>query len=319
MTRKTVCILGGGGFVGSQICSLLAKSGYKTRVLTRRLSHCQHLAVLPETELIECDVHNQEQLNLHLAGADVAINLVGILNEREHNGDGFRRAHIDLARKVLNACHHNQVSRLLHMSALNADASQGSSRYLRTKGEAENLVHSYAGTMKVTSFRPSVIFGEDDSFFNRFADLLKLVPLAFPLACPNARFSPVYVKDVAHCFVASINNPNTYDQRYDLCGPETYTLKELVQYTASQLGLRRWIIPLPDFVAQLQALMLEFFPGKPFSIDNYYSLQVDSVCKGDQKPPCELTHSPDSILPWSLGRHSIQQRADRYRKSSRRS
>ncbi len=318
MTNKTVCILGGGGFVGSHICSLLAQSGYNTRVLTRRISHCQQLAVLPGLQLVECDVHNQEQLNEQLANVDVVINLIGILNEREHNGDGFRRAHVELARKVINACHHNQVGRLLHMSALNADASQGSSRYLRTKGEAENLVHSYAGNIKVTSFRPSVIFGEDDSFFNRFAGLLKLMPLAFPLACADAKFSPVYVKDVARCFVESINKPQTHDQRYDLCGPQTYTLKELVSYTSQQLGLRRWIIPLPDFIAQVQALVLEFFPGKPFSIDNYYSLQIDSVCNSELTPPCEMKHTPESVVPWFLGERSWQQCADRYRKVSRR-
>lgn len=318
MKNKTVCILGGSGFVGRHICSQLAQQDYHIRVLSRRRDHCQPLAVLPDIEIIECDTHNQNELDKHFEQVDTVINLVGILNERQHNGDGFRRAHVELTRKVLNACHHNKVRRLLHMSALNADASQGSSHYLRTKGEAENLVHSFAGEIQVTSFRPSVIFGEDDSFFNRFAALLKLSPFIFPLACPQARFSPVYVKDVAHCFVASINDPSTYDQRYDLCGPETYTLKQLVQYTSQQLGMHHWVISLPDFIAQLQAIALEYFPGKPFSIDNYHSLEVDSVCKDANKPHWPLTHAPSSIIPWYLGKQGKLQTDDVYRKKARR-
>ncbi len=320
MTRKTVCILGGSGFVGSQICSLLAQQGYQIKVLTRRKSRCESVAVLPNTEIIETNIHEQSQLDAQLANTDVVINLVGILNEREHNGDGFRQAHVELTRKVLNACHHNKINRLLHMSALNADSTQGTSHYLRSKGEAENLVHSFSGNTQVTSFRPSVIFGADDSFFNRFAGLLKLSPLIFPLACAGAKFAPVYVGDVANCFVSAINNPETYGKRYDLCGPDTYTLKELVQFTSKQLGQKHWIIALPDFIAQLQAIILEYFPGKPFSIDNYHSLELDSICNENSvKPPCELLHTPETIVPWYLGNKSQQYRDDQFRRCSRRS
>lgn len=318
MTYKTVCILGGSGFVGRHICSLLAENGYHIKVLTRRKDHCQQLSVLPSIEIAEGDIHNQTYLDQALTNMDVVINLVGILNEREHNGDGFRRAHIDLTRKVLNACHHNKVPRLLHMSALNADASQGPSHYLRSKGEAENLVHSFAGNINVTSFRPSVIFGPDDSFFNRFAGILKLTPWFFPLACAHARFSPVYVNDVASCFVDAINDHQTYDQRYDLCGPETFTLQELVSYTSQQIGRKHIIIPLPDFISQLQAMFLEYVPGKPFSIDNYHSLQVDSICKETENSYCNSQLSPRSIVPWYLGLQTKQKRADDFRQRSRR-
>ncbi len=318
MIKKTVCVLGGSGFVGRHICSQLVRAGYRVRVLSRRRDHCQHLSVLPELEIIETNVHDQHQLDQQFQNVDVVINLVGILNERGHSGDGFRTAHVDLTRKVLNACHHNKVGRLLHMSALNADASQGPSHYLRTKGEAENLVHSFAGKIHVTSFRPSVIFGPDDSFFNRFAGLLKLTPGIFPLACANARFAPVYVGDVARCFVNAIERTDTYDQRYDLCGPEEFTLKQLVSLTSQQLGRKHWIVALPDLLSKLQAIALEFVPGKPFSLDNYHSLQVDSICKGKTSAPCKLEHSPHSVVPWFLGESSWQKRADNFRQQSRR-
>ena len=319
MTRKTVCVLGGSGFVGRHICSLLAQQDYQIKVLTRRKVNCAAIAILPNTQIIEANIHDQSQLDAQLADVDVVINLIGILNEREHNGDGFRQAHVETTRKILNACHHNKIGRLLHMSALNADSSQGTSHYLRSKGEAENLVHSFSGNTHVTSFRPSVIFGADDSFFNRFAGLLKITPLAFPLACAGARFAPVYVADVANCFVNAINNPQTYDKRYDLCGPDIYTLKELVSFTSQQLGRKHWVIALPDFIAQLQAIVLEYFPGKPFSIDNYHSLEVDSICnENSEKPPCELLHSPTSVVPWFLGQQSQQCRDDQFRRTSRR-
>src|SRR5690606_4508306 len=128
---------------------------------------------------------------------------------------------------------------------------------------------------KVTSFRPSVIFGPGDSFFNRFARLLKRVPLVFPLACPNARFAPVYVGDVAEAFARALKDPQLYGRRLALCGPREYTLQQLVAYTAECLGLRRLILPLPDFLSRIQAAIFDFVPGKPFSTDNYRSTLVD--------------------------------------------
>ena len=316
MSHTTVCILGGSGFVGTHIASQLIANDYHVRILTRRKSHCMDLSVLPNLTITETDIHDQNQLNNATTGVDVVINLVGILNEKQHNGDGFRRAHVELARKILNACHQNKIPRLLQMSALNADASQGTSHYLRTKGEAENLMHAFAGEINVTSFRPSVIFGEDDSFFNRFAGILKITPLIFPLACAQARFSPIHVEEVAQFFVDAIKNKATYDQRIDICGPETFTLKELVSFTSQQLNRKHWIVSLPDTLSQLQAIILEYVPGKPFSIDNYDSLQIDSVCKEEQM--YTGTHSLKTIVPTYIGNKNQFYRDDQCRQQSRR-
>ena len=152
------------------------------------------------------------------SGNDAVIHLVGILNEKGRDGRGFRAVHVELPRKVVQACRETGVRRILHMSALHA--AQGPSHYLRTKGEGEDLVHAAAAEgLRVTSFRPSVIFGPRDSFINRFAGLLRFAPFFFPLACPDARFAPVYVGDVARAFALTLEDPRSFGRRYDLCGP----------------------------------------------------------------------------------------------------
>ncbi len=281
MIIRQICILGGTGFVGRTLANRLTQKGIKLRILTRnREYHKENLILLPTVDLIETDIHEPEALRAQFAGCDAVINLVGILNERGRDGSGFHRAHVELAEKVIDACLKNRVKRLQHMSALNADPDKGTSYYLKSKGEAENLVHQ-AGQegLYVSSYRPSVIFGPDDSFFNRFARLLKMTPLVFPLACPKSRFAPVYVGNVADAFVKTLTDPKSYGQRYNLCGPEIYTLQELVSYTSECLGIKRFIIPLGDLVSRIQAALFDFVPGKPFSTDNYLSAQLDSVCE----------------------------------------
>jgi NADH dehydrogenase len=280
MTCESVCILGGSGFVGMRLANRLAAGGRRIRVLTRRRERHRQLLVIPTLECLEADVHDAQALEAALRGCDAAVNLVGILNERRDDGAGFRRVHVDLTAKVLGACRRAGVTRLLHMSALNADR-QAPSHYLRSKGEAEQQVLEADGTgLRCTVFRPSVIFGPGDGFFNRFASLLRLTPLVFPLACARSRFAPVFVGDVAEAFARALDDPATFGRRYELCGPEVFTLEDIVRYTAGLLGLRRAVLPLPDVLARAQARLLEFVPGKPFSRDNYRSLQVDSVCSG---------------------------------------
>src|SRR5690606_11318174 len=152
---------------------------------------------------------------------DEVINLVGILNERGRDGSGFKRVHVDLVAKLLRACHDTGVTRLLHMSALKANADRGPSHYLRTKGQAEQLIRNEARAGRVTIFRLSVIFGPEASFTNRFAKLLKRLPI-LPLACADARMTPVYVNDVARAFMAALDDSRTFGRTYELCGPEIY-------------------------------------------------------------------------------------------------
>jgi NADH dehydrogenase len=314
MKHKSICILGGSGFVGKQIASRLVSRDSRVRVLTRNRNNHRDLLVLPNLELIEADVFDIRQLKEHIKGADAVINLIGILNEKQHNGDGFRKVHVELPKNLLSASLDLRIPRILHMSALNADANLGTSFYLRTKGEGENALHTFsADRLAVTSFRPSVIFGPGDSFLNRFADLLKSMPYFFPLACPQSRFAPVYVGDVADRFVRALSDKSTFGKRYDLCGPEVYSLKELVEYTARILGLRRRVMPLPDWISKMQAYALEWFPGKPFSIDNYNSLKLDSVCEQTNHEPTSL----DMVVPAYLGTANREATYDGLRKQAR--
>jgi uncharacterized protein YbjT (DUF2867 family) len=277
MSVQNVCLLGGSGFVGHYLAEALTKRGIQLRVLTRRPDRARDLLVLPSTEVEQADVHDPTQLVHHFRGMDAVINLVAVLHDGPAN-DSFRAAHVELARKVVDGCAQAGVRRLLHMSALNADA-HGPSAYLRSKGEAEAVVRDLAGTHSIaaTIFRPSVIFGPGDRFLNRFAQLIKLSPL-IPLACPNARFQPIFVEDVARAFAHCLDDRASFGQAYDLCGPKTYTLQELMRLVASVTGLVRAIVPLGPKLSLLQARILELMPGKLLTRDNLLSMQVDSVC-----------------------------------------
>jgi NADH dehydrogenase len=315
MRKIDICILGGTGFVGSHIAIRLAKCGYRIKILSRHRERHRPLLVIPGIELIEADIFDQNQLLAHFNNCHAVINLVGILNEKGHRGDGFHKMHVGLVQQVLDACLNKKVSRLLHMSALNADAAEGPSFYLRSKGEAENILFaSNSDKIAITSFRPSIIFGPDDSFFNRFASLLKLSPLFFPLACPDARFAPVYVGDVANRFVSALTDRSSNGRSYNLCGPREYTLAELVRYTARLLGMSKPVIGLPGSISKLEASIFEWLPGKPFSIDNYNSLKIDSVCPSGSREPTSI----ESIVPGYISSQNRQHEYDSYRKIARR-
>ncbi|MES9984172.1 MAG: complex I NDUFA9 subunit family protein [Candidatus Thiodiazotropha sp. 6PLUC6] len=308
-----ICILGGTGFVGQWLVATLSKRGYPCRLLCRHPHRHAGLKVHPNIELVKASQFDSPTLQKHFSGCQTIINLIGVLNESSKLT--FRSIHIDLVDHVVEAAIKSGATRLLHMSALHADAGKGSSEYLRSKGEGENRAHTHGSSaLKVTSFRPSVIFGPDDSFFNRFAALLRLSPWIFPLASPHSRFAPVYVGDVAEAFTRTIENPDTTGAHYDLCGPEVYTLKELVEYTANQLGLRRIVLPLNPTLSQLQAIVLGKLPGKPFTMDNYQSLQTDSICS--RNGLIELGVAPQSIqsqVPCYLAKQGYRSRFNRYR------
>lgn len=274
---RSVCVLGGTGFVGRTLVNRLVRAGYRVVVPTRRRQRHRDMLVFPGVELIGTDVHDERALAAVLQGTDAVINLIGILNERGRDGSGFKQAHVDLVAKLLAACQETGVTRLLHMSALKAHAERAPSHYLRTKGQAEQLIRNQAGEIRFTIFKPSVIFGPNDSFTNRFARLLKLMPV-LPLACAESRMSPAYVDDVAQAFMAALEDSHTFGRTYELCGPDIYTLEEVVRFVRQQLGLKRLIVPLPRPLGRMQAWAGELLPGKPFSLDNFASLGVAGVC-----------------------------------------
>jgi NADH dehydrogenase len=273
--QLTVCLLGGTGFVGTELATRLAMEGHWVRIPTRQSNNHGGLRVLDTVRLIPADVHDPTTLARLFSGVDVIVNLIGILNE--HGRATFRSVHVELAEKVVAAARTTRVKRLLHMSSLGAEPNTAPSNYLRSKGAAEARVRA-ASWLGWTLFRPSVIFGPEDSLTNRFAQLLRVSGGFLPLARADARFAPIGVQDVVEAFYQALTDRMTMGQTYELCGPQVVTLRELVRLTARLAGLPCRIVPLPDFIARLQGLVMGALPGKPFSLDNYRSLTVDSVC-----------------------------------------
>ena len=224
----------------------------------------------------------------------LVINLIGILNERGRDGSGFVRAHVTAVEALLAGCRQAGVKKFIQVSSLQASA-EGPSHYLRSRGQAENLVRQ-SQDLAWTIIQPSVIFGPGDSFLNRFASLLRLTPWVFPLACPDARFAPVHVDDVVAVLIRAATDPETDGRCFELGGPQEYRLEELVRSVAEELGLSRRILRLKYPLAWIQASVLEFFPGKPLSRDNLRSLSVDSV-------PVQNGFKALGIDPRSLAAH----------------
>lgn len=272
MTPLNIVVLGGTGFIGRHLVARLASEGHRITVLSRNLGPHPDRLLPPGVALREVDVYDPDALRACFTGAHVVVNLVGILNEKGDSGRGFRRAHVELTKLVIAAMQLAGVRRLLQMSSLNA--GRGRSHYLKSRGEAEAAVK--ASGLDWTIFEPSVVFGAGDGLFCRFAALLRIAPV-LPLARAKARFAPVYVGDVVEAMVRCLKERKSRGEVYELYGPDVFTLGEIVRMTARQLGLRRVVLPLPDALGRLQALACDFVPGKPFSSDNFRSLQTDSV------------------------------------------
>jgi NADH dehydrogenase len=304
-------VLGGSGFVGRHLVARLAAAGRRVIVPTRQRERAKHLILLPTVDVVEADVHDEAVLVRLARRASVVVNLVGILNE-PRRGE-FDRVHVELAWKLVAACGTAGVSRLLHMSALNADP-KGPSRYLRTKGEAETIVAN--SDLAWTIFRPSVIFGREDSFLNLFARLERMMPV-LPLGCPGARFQPVFVGDVARAFEAMSDDESTHRQRYSLCGPKIYTLRELVAYVGELTGYKRPILPLGRGLSQLQAWVLEWLPGPLMSRDNLASMERDNICDGSMPANSGLPRTAlEAVAPAYLAPAAIKSRYDEFRSQS---
>jgi NADH dehydrogenase len=276
---SNVLLIGGSGFVGRQVASKLVAAGHKVVLPTRRSSYAKDLWVLPSVQVIEANVHDPVVLDDLCQGIGkdgIVINLVGVLHDKHGTpyGPGFEKNHVELPRKIITAMTSNHLQRYIHMSALGADVA-GCSMYQRSKGAGEALVKN--SSLSWTIFRPSVIFGEDDSFINLFGTLQKFAPV-MPLAGSKAKFQPVYVGDVAEAFVRSINMTQTIGRTYDLVGSKVYTLAELVKFAGEKVNKSSWIVPIPRVLGYLQALMLELMPGPTLmSRDNLASMQQDNV------------------------------------------
>ena len=289
MAAQQLVILGGTGFVGSHLVPRLAADGHRIVLLSRNREQRRALGVLPGVSVRSADVYDDDALRRQFAGADAVVNLIGILNASGKHT--FRRAHVELTRRLIAACEATGVRRLHQMSALKA--GQGLSQYLKTRGEAEALVR--ASSLDWTIYQPSVIFGAGDGLVGRFATLLRRLPV-LPLARAGARMAPTHVGDVAEAIARCVGREGTARRSYELYGPEVLTLGEIVHRIRDAAGLRTPIIALPDSLGRLQAQFAELLPGKPFSLDNFRSLRTDSVGKIDGYAALGIV--PQPFTPW---------------------
>ena len=295
MNPKRVVIVGGSGFIGSAIANRLCKEGVKVLIPTRRRSRAGHVLLLPNVEVVEGNVHDVALLARLFEGADAVVNTVGVLHSRPGRpfGPDFARAHVELPQSLISACREHGVKRVLHMSALGAHP-HGPSEYLRSKGIGEGVVLA-AEDVVATVFRPSVIFGPEDSFLNLFATLAKFSP-ALILICPEARFQPVYVGDVVRAFVAALDDRDPAGMRHDLCGPRVYTMRELAKYVCDVTGRRRLFFDMPDWLARLEARLWELTPFPVFTRDNLASMTQPST-SDEAMPYGILPVSMESMAP----------------------
>lgn len=293
--KRTLVVLGGSGFVGRALVARLLARGERVRVASR--SAGTRARIPAGADILVGDVFDAAFLRGAFAGADAAINLVGILNEHGDDGSGFRKVYVELAEAMLSAMQDTGVRRLLQMSALHA--GDGESHYLKARGEAEARVR--ASEVDWTLLRPSVIAGPGDGLFCRFAQLLRFTP-GLPLGGADARFQPVWIGDVVDAFVRALDDDATIGKSYDLVGPEVMTLGGIVKLTAETKGWTRFVLPLPAALGRVQAEVGEHLPGKPISRDNWRSLQRDSTSDDNGLP--KLGIAPTDVrekLPEILG------------------
>jgi uncharacterized protein YbjT (DUF2867 family) len=303
-----ICVLGGSGFVGTELVKQLVYAGHWVRVPTRSLAHAVRLRVLDTAEIRVVNVHEPRILSQLFADCDTVVNLIGILNES--GPASFDLVHRALAAKVIAAARNAGVRRLLHMSALGADTA-APSRYLRSKAAAEAELratpHPELPHPAVTIFRPSVIFGPDDSLTNRFAQLLRAGAGVLPLVRAKARFAPISVFDVTTAFLRALATHASEGVTYELCGPQVVTLEEIVRLTARTAQLPCHLIPLPDVLGRLQGLLMGVLPGRPFTLDNFRSLTVDCVCRPNGCATLGITpQAMLSVLPDYLGPQPVR-------------
>lgn len=272
---KKVLIFGGTGFVGSMLCEKLNQWPCHVSVATRRADNARHLQSLPGLEVLEIKLSDSAALAELVAGHDAVVNLIAILHGSEA---AFDSAHVQWPLALVQACKTAGVRRLVHLSALGA-ALDSASKYQRSKARGEAALLNSG--LDVTLLRPSVIFGANDKFLNSFAKLQQFFPV-IPLAASQARFQPVWVDDVARAAVHCLQETSTIGQIYELCGPDIFSLKQLMQLAGAYAGINhgrgRAVLPLPDALARLQAFVMELAPGDPvLSRDNLDAMKTDNI------------------------------------------
>lgn len=298
---KLVTIYGGSGFVGRYIARRMAKEGWRVRVAVRRPNEAMHVkpyGVPGQVEPVLCNVRDDASVAAAMQGADAVVNCVGILNA--HGKNSFDAVQVDGAARVARIAHKQEIGQLVHISALGADA-EGNSDYARTKALGEEAVRGYFPEAVI--LRPSVIFGAEDGFFNRFAGMATLSPL-LPIAKGKTLFQPVYVDDVAQAAVKAAKGEVAPDI-YELGGPEVKSFAQLMRDMSDVILRRRIVLSLPGFAVwpmafgfdMLQAMSLQLIENKVLTRDQLKNLGNDNIVSEGAKGFADLGITPERMGP----------------------
>jgi uncharacterized protein YbjT (DUF2867 family) len=302
VTRKVATVFGGSGFIGRYVVKRLAQAGFLVRVATRRTDRALFLkpmGAVGQVVPLHAAITDEAAVARAIQGASVVVNLVGILAERR-SGD-FNRIHVDGAALVARLAAAAGVEHLVHLSAIGADPASPSA-YGASKGRGEQAVR--AAFPGVVILRPSIVFGPEDQFFNRFATMAQLLPF-MPVISGATKFQPVYVGDVADAVMAAIGHPGAAGATYQLGGSQVMSFREILAYILEETAHARPMIAVPMCLARLQAFFLEKLPGRLLTRDQLVMLGRDNVCAPDAPGLAELGIVPtpvDLVVPAYLRR-----------------
>lgn len=300
--RKLAAVFGGSGFLGRYVVKRLAAKGYVVRVAVRDVEGAMFLRPMGDVGQIVplyAPLHEEALVARATEGADIVVNITGILAENR-KGD-FYRTHVEGAGRIARLAASSVAQRLVHISAIGADAASAS-LYARSKAAGEDAVR--AAFPRAVILRPSIMFGAEDHFFNRFAAMAAISPV-IPIVGGNTKFQPVYVADVADAVLAALSNDST-GNTFELGGPEVKTFKELIEFMLKIIERKRTIIDLPIGLANLQARFLQRLPGKLLTTDQIKLLQRDNVVEKGALDLSSLGIVPtrmDLVLPAYLARY----------------
>ena len=301
-TRRTA-VLGGSGFIGRYIVQRLAARGDVIPVGCRHAQEAKFLMPLGnvgQIATINVTIGDEQVLHAFLAGNDALVNCVGIL--RESGAQTFERAHHTGPARLARLAREARIERFVHISAIGAD-SRSTSAYARTKAAGEAAVRDAFPT--VTILRPSVVFGPEDQFFNRFAAIAAISPVLPLIGGGHTRFQPVYVGDVANAVLKCLDDPTTAGRTYELGGPKVYTFRELIQLLLDEIRRKRLLVDLPFGLAAAQARLMSILPSPPLTADQVELLKRDNVVSSSALTLSTLGITPtavEGILPTYLER-----------------
>jgi uncharacterized protein YbjT (DUF2867 family) len=291
--RRVATVFGGTGFIGRAVVKRLAQRGFIVRVVSRDPVRARRLAPLGGVGQIvpfPADTGSDEAVRGALAGAEVAVSLIGILYERRA-GD-FDRLQGEVPGRIGRLAAAEGVARVVHVSAIGADAASPSG-YARSKAAGEAALR--AAFPAATILRPSIVFGPDDAFFNRFAGMATMTPFVFPVVSGDTRFQPVHVADVADAVMAALEREDAPGRLYELGGPRVWTMRELMAFILETTARPRRMIDMPMGLMRLQARFLEKLPVPPLTQDQLLLLQKDNVAADGMPGLPELGIVPQSV------------------------